>query len=216
MARTTIASEKNVLEQVKCGSDAISQKKLKPLALEVAANPMHPLHKSLNSYPPIPFEICQDDLKVIAMLKEFPKPIPEDHKWTPLEKIFWAVLWKDGKLKSIKKIIEGAEHVVNKKQSLLYNGVVYHYFGRHLMDRVREPIIDQHTTRAFRLLTKNPDDDLNKIRSIASVANEDAIAYCKWYIEITTAEEISNYDESRKIDSYLFALGKYAKIKKKS
>ncbi len=209
MARTK--SDEQVLQQTKCAQGAIKNKNLKGLAESVATNPKHPLHKGLNSYPAIPFEISSDDLKVIEMLKAFPDPLPNDLQWTPLEKIFYALLWKDGKLESIKRIIEGAEHASSNTPSTPASAVVYHYFGRHLVDRLRQPVIDQHTMRAFRLLTEPSEDNLDEIRAIDSLTNNDALAYCKWYVETTTAEGIESYEDSRKIDCYLFALGKYAK-----
>jgi len=213
MAR--IKTKEQVIEQIKYAQKAIKDKNLKGLAESIAANPKHPLYKALNSYPALPFEISADDLKVIEILKTFPSPLPDNHQWTPLEKIFYALLWKDGKLESIKRIIEGAEHALSNTPSTPSSAVVYHYFGRHLTDRLRQPIIDQHTIRAFRLLTTPSEDKLDEIRAIQSLTNDDAQAYCTWYVEMTTAEGIESYEDSRKIDCFLFALGKYAKKAKK-
>src|SRR2546430_17387929 len=95
-------------------------------AKEVAANDIHPLRGYINVYPALPFAIEEQELSIITALLDFPPRIPEDHQWTPLEKIMYATLWKDGKLKSIGRIIEGLEAVHRGKPSKPGSAVVYH------------------------------------------------------------------------------------------
>jgi len=82
-----IKTKEQVIEQIKYAQEAIKDKNLKGLAESIAANPKHPLHKALNSYPALPFEISADDLKEIEILKTFPSPLPDDHQWTPLAQV---------------------------------------------------------------------------------------------------------------------------------
>ena len=94
------------------------------------------------------------------------------------------------------------------------DAIVYHFFGRHLFDPVANPIIDQHSYRAYKLI-ENEDADSVQIRKIKKVpSEEEATAYCEWFSAILNAEQIVTYQDTRIIDSYLFALGKFAKMRK--
>jgi hypothetical protein len=212
MAR--IKTNFEVENQIKFTRQAIEKNTLTELAKDVDSNKEHPLNKPMNSYPKIPFEISACDLEKVQMLKSFPDPHPKEHQWTPLEKIFYALLWKAGKLESIKRIIEGAEKASNNTPSAPDRAVVYHYFGRHLVNRLQHPVIDQHTTRAFLLLTNLSVQNLDNIRTFDSPTKDHARKYCTWYNKMLVDHNIISYDDSRKIDCYLFALGKYAKKRK--
>ena len=195
--------------------DALDNRGLYELSLGVGDNRNHRLHRFLNNYPPLPFEITQDDLNQIEVLLDFPEANLEAREWTPFEKIFFANLWKDAKLKGLKKIIKGVQEAINEGQDEPRDAIAYNYLGRHLVDLLNNPIIDQHTYRAFRLLDHLVDDsELTAIRRIKTVPSaEEADAYCEWYRGILRREEITCYQQSRKIDSLLFALGKYAKLR---
>lgn len=203
---------KNLIAEAQSGLD---KQKLLLYAKELANKKGHVLLRHLNKYPFIPFKIDINDIKDIAELKHFPSPVRGDHKWTPWEKIFYAILWKDGKLKSIKRIIEGAETALKESNSQPGTGVVYHYFGRHLTDPVNEPILDQHTIRAHKLITNKDPNKVEEIRKLDQPTGLDAEKYREWFREVMTRENITTYDDARALDSYLFALGSYAKSRNK-
>jgi|GEM_PF-4865035 len=168
--------------------------------------PDHTLKEYFNPYPKLPrFEITDADLAQIEDLNNFPdRPLTSERQWTPFEKIFYAMLWKDGKLKSIKRIIEGMNAVKNGGSAPASKFVfVYHYFGRHLTNRVDEPLLDQHTMRACRRF------QANKRRGRFTI--EDAENYRSLFLDICKAENLKSYEDTRLVDSLFFALGKYAK-----
>ena len=176
----------------------------------------HLLRKHFNQFPALPFTIDENDLLEIQSWSNFPfSQELLDREWTPLEKLFFAQLWKDGKLRSSGRIVGGVEQGVKQSNTKVSDAIVYHFFGRHLVDPVANPIIDQHSYRAYKLID-NEDADSVQIRKIEKVpSEEEATAYCKWFSEILNAEQIDTYRDTRIIDSYLFALGKYAKMSKR-
>jgi hypothetical protein len=183
---------------------AIKNHKVLELAKRVEKEEEHPLHKCRNEYPDLPpFEITTADLAQIRELESFPNPLKKC-QWTPFEKIFYAMLWKDGKLKSIKRIIEGIRAASNDVTASPSKFVfVYHYFGRHLKNRIEEPLVDQHTMRARRLIWKPK----NKGRFTVA----DAEIYRTEFLKIKKAENLKTAKDLRLIDSLFFAFGKYAK-----
>jgi hypothetical protein len=190
-----------LLEEI---GDAIKNHKVLKLAKLVENEEKHPLHKSRNEYPDLPpFKITKADLAQIKELENFPNPLKKS-QWTPFEKIFYAMLWKDGKLKSIKRIIEGIRAAFNDGTASPSKFIfVYHYFGRHLTNRFDEPLVDQHTMRACRLIW-NPE---NKRRFTVA----DAEIYRAEFLKIKKAENLKTAKDLRLIDSLFFAFGKYAK-----
>lgn len=189
-----------VLDEVRV---AIKNQKIRELANRVKNEKNHVLCKYRNKYPDLTdFKITAGDLQQIERLNKFPQPLPESHNWTPLEKLFYAVLWKDAKLKSIKLIIKGVRAALEGKQESPPN-FVYYYLGRHLADRLKEPLVDQHTLRAWWLIRNA------EIRSKFTIS--DAESYRRWFSEICTDENLTTYKEVRSVDSLFFAFGKYAK-----
>jgi hypothetical protein len=176
----------------------------------------HLLRKHFNQFPALPFTIDENDFLEIQSWSNFPfSQELLDREWTPLEKLFFAQLWKDGKLRSSGRIVEGVEQGVKQSNPKVSDAIVYHFFGRHLVDPVANPIIDQHSYRAYKLI-ENQHADIVQIRKIEKVpSEEEATAYCKWFCAILNAEKIVTYQDTRIIDSYLFALGKYAKMSKR-
>ena len=183
---------------------AIKNHKVLKLAKCVENGEKHTLHKSRNEYPDLPpFKITEADLAQIKELENFPNPLKKS-KWTPFEKIFYAMLWKDGKLKSIKRIIEGITAAFNDGTPSPSKFIfVYHYFGRHLTNRFDEPLVDQHTMRACRLIWKP------KTKGRFTVA--DAKIYSTEFLKIKKAENLKTAKDLRLIDSLFFAFGKNAK-----
>lgn len=207
--KATIEIIRKVIDKAR---EAINKKELLKEAQIARENRNHELHEYFNTYPALHFELKPSDLEEIQFLKNISKDFSE-HIKTPLEKIFYAHLWKDKKLKPIIKIIEGAESALN--DAVPSNGdkaVVYSFFGRHLVDRMKHPIIDQHCVRAHRLIVNEAEENITKIRKGNLPTQEEAIEYCEWFRNILEQENITNYKNSRDLDGYLFAIGKFSKI----
>lgn len=205
---------KQVENQVEEARKALKNGRLFEYAKRVATASSHPLHRYLNKYPCLPFVIGQEDRADIDKLMAFPHPVPKDHEWTALEKILYAARWKDGKLESIKKIIEGVEAALDNSVEPRSSAVVYHYFGKHLTDPVGHPILDQHTIRAQKLIIGDKSSGLTETRVFDSPSEKDAQDYIKWFKGICANEKIDSAENIKILDSYLFALGKYSKENK--
>lgn len=123
-------------------------------------------------------------------------------------------MWKDGKLKSIKRIIEGAENALGQIDLRPVSAVVYHYFGRRLTDRINEPLIDQHSARAHRLILNQDPTKVHKIRQSGPPTAEEAEACRAWFKQVVHEERVTVYKDTRTLDCFLFALGSYAKLDK--
>lgn len=216
MARHKIAP----LQEVEKLLDEVRNQRFKgrllQYAKQVASDRTHVLHRHLNSYPELPFEITNSDLKQIKRLCKFPSAVDPAHSWTSWEKIFYAILWKDGKLESIKRIIEGVEAALEDTKELPTSAVVYHYFGRHLTNRLQEPLLDQHSVRAYRLIENHDQSKIQEIRQAGAPIAKEAEDYRAWFTNILNSENVTTYEDSRALDSFLFALGAYAKLNPKS
>jgi hypothetical protein len=184
--------------------NAIKTHSIIKYAKQVQTQRDHPLNRYLNTYPELPrFEIAVTDIAQIEELNNFPDHLlPSERQWTPLEKFFYAVLWKDGKLKSIKLIIKGIEAALNGKDAPP-SKFVYYYFGRHLTNRLEEPLVDKHTMHACHLILRT-----KKGREF-TVA--DAGKYRRLFLAIRKDENLRNLEDGRLVDSLFYAFGKFAK-----
>ena len=132
---------------------------------------------------------------------------------TALEKVLMAILWKQGDYNKINTFIndlidEGDE---NKK-----SGFVFQQFAQHVKERSAheqyEPIIDQHTLRAFLVLKgEEKIEDSHKITTIDKKLAVHFPAYIKWFNEL-----LEQGHEAKQLDDYLFVLGKMLKKSKDS
>lgn len=129
---------------------------------------------------------------------------------TPLEKIFYAILWKTGSLSYSNSLIEGIKAKDNEE--LPEKRIVFHQFGRFLTN-INEPIIDQHVLRCF-LIHKNGCKDEYFEKDLVKNHKDEAKEYIKWVKQI-----ISNHETNLnkfEIDEILFLLGKDIKKKHKT
>ncbi len=65
--------------------------------------------------------------------------------FSPFEKLLLAVLWKNGHIDRIQSIVDG---IVECEREDTGYGVIFRQFGRSLINE-SEPIVDQHTIRAY-------------------------------------------------------------------
>jgi hypothetical protein len=65
-----------------------------------------------------------------------------------LARVLLGFIWKQGDINTLRHVFDG----LHGKPLLSDNGTVMYQFGRHLANPFRQPIFDQHTYRAYRLL----------------------------------------------------------------
>ncbi len=157
----------------------------------------------LKKYPRIDFTITRAEVEKLSL-----KPT------TPLEKLLYSALWKNGQLKRINSLIEGIRSVKNEAPN--EDRIVYYQFGKHLTGDKSEPIIDQHTLRAFEIY-QSEESDITRIRRKSNYTKTDW-PLVKCYKEWLTAninENIRNTDDYPfVVDQIIFALGKQVKLKR--
>ncbi len=134
---------------------------------------------------------------------------------TPLEKLLYALAWKNGDLQKVAHIIKGAADV---KSTALTNGPgqVFRQFGRHLADR-SESIVDQHVLRAFELYEQTNTPNAAKVKAIRKKINWDKDVACIERYKLWLNEHFRERQDSEpglvvNIDMVLFALGRAIKI----
>jgi hypothetical protein len=135
---------------------------------------------------------------------------------SPLEKLLYSILWKQGDLGKEKHIISG---VLNSSQG--DDGLVFYYFGQHLQCKLENPIVDQHVIRAFRVKECH---ELEKIKNIRikdfNIGKKDSIDkknvienYLNWHKSIRIKHEKNQQEDlTYNLDLLFFALGKFIKI----
>jgi len=168
-----------------------------------------------SKYPDLKISLTVDDianLKKSGILSGENKilPVKETSSHTALEKLLYSVLWKNGDLGKEVHIVEGVLSTEEgKDDSSKENGLVFYQYGKHLAKR-EEPIVDQHTIRAF-LLFKNlnsSDSVVTIIRKKGTLEREDLLAFKEWIALRTNG----GVEQQFHIDKVLFALGKSIKI----
>ena len=122
--------------------------------------------------PEIKFSISRDEIKDLTsegLLKLendryiFTSKIADDSsERTTLEKLLYAIIWKQMDLGKEARIIDG---IMGKE--LPKRTYVFHQFGKFLNDH-SEPIIDRNVLKCFKIYTgsENPDDYINCVKSI--------------------------------------------------
>ena len=157
-------------------------------------------------YPMIDFEINFEDDEIIFSKIVNEENFQEDLK-TPLEKLFYSIVWKQGDLTKIKHILKGI------KNESPENAFVFHQFGKFLNDK-KQPIIDQHVLRAFDYYKK--DFEFQKISEVSKKHENLIREYKNWILETFKTQEIYDYKFLLyKVDRILFLLGKFISIKNK-
>jgi hypothetical protein len=163
-------------------------------------------------YPPIDLSMNQkevDDLfqsvDRISHQINLRRPTP----FTSFEKLLMAVLWKNGHIHRVQPIIDG---IVDAKQSDSGFGVIFRQFGKSLIDP-EEPIVDQHTLRAFCKF-----GDLSDVASRKLIPRKSAFrnsdqplidSYRKWFKSvISKVPQGESNDFKYLLDKVLFAVGK--------
>ena len=140
---------------------------------------------------------------------------------SPLEKLLYAILWKNGDLRKEIHVVEGVKSVANNGTEInRAKGLVFYQFGKHLANRT-EPIVDQHVLRAYALYCNDvAGEDFSKYRSKGVINKSDSILiskYKEWLVSESLTTELKKIEGyTFCIDKILFSLGKVVKTKKYS
>lgn len=136
---------------------------------------------------------------------------------SPLEKLLYSILWKNGDLKKEMHIVEGVESSVN--EGGLHDrqkGLVFFQFGKHLANK-SEPIIDQHVIRSFAIFKNSLKDSvISNYRSMGSLTKTHSQIindYKNWLVSQELTEKLRGTNSyTFFIDKILFSLGKSVKV----
>ena len=171
--------------------------------------------------------LIEKDKKTIIDPEIFHNPaiLQGNKQLTPLEKLLLGVIWKNGDYKKESHIIRGILSENSQKENPkneVNNSYVFWNFGRYFVNK-ENPIVDQHTFRAYKYLNKIPlENQLHKINNENKTYYE---AYFNWFknqidnIKESFEEKNENGIDSKDIayylDLFLFMFGKKIKNKKK-
>jgi hypothetical protein len=168
-----------------------------------------------NKYPRLDISLTADEIKFLkekGLLNEngsIPLKLAKNNALSPLEKLLYSILWKNGDLGKEKHIHDGVIGRPDKKDSL-----VFYYFGKHLANK-SNPIIDRHVIRAWLSFqaSKNKFQNIEKILSKKDVTPKDKEA-CQEYIDWQNNHKLKKVEPiefTYYVDRLLFAFGKYLK-----
>lgn len=175
-------------------------------------------HIPQEKYPSIKFKISETNIKELLtkycesrnkfdLISDISSRISD-----PLTKLLYALVWKQGDLPKIHNIIKGISD--GHGNNIGEGSLVFHQFGKHLAAN-DQPIVDQHTLRAYSLYEyvsgDVQDEMIRKIRKTESFKNRELLQrYVDWFRHI-----LSNHSEIEQtrsvIDSIVFATGKTIK-----
>jgi hypothetical protein len=164
------------------------------------------------NYPRIEFAITEKEINSLFPRNNLDELtiIPE----TPLEKLLYAVIWKNGDLKKIKHIVHGIKNNSTEDEEK-ETGIVFNQFGKYLANRSSQPIIDQHVLRAFNYWTHI--DNSEKAEKITTINKKHLNLindYKNWIKGLIANNDLNKMDNSESlylVDRILFALGKKIK-----
>lgn len=172
-----------------------------------------------SKYPKIEFSLTPEELeqlyetRVLDRNNRISGPL-FDAELSPLEKILYAVVWKNGDLGKEKSIIDGV--LADPADELPESGIVFHQLGRHLRSRA-EPIIDQHVIRAFAIYDtdETAGKQLKRYRRLAILGSRHRSLvhrYKAWLESSSLSPGLTRHSEYRfEVDKVLFALGRAVK-----
>ena len=175
-------------------------------------------HMDLEKYPPVNFNVSKNEIKDLVekgLLTE-DYQVGDVSKETPLTRLLYSMIWKQGDLPKLKHIVEGVASDNNTEKN---TALVFYQFGKYMTKEIGEPIIDQHVLRAFgiyRALKSEERDleEINRLISLGTLKKKDKplIAAYKDWLKSGLTEELRAYaDYTYHVDKVLFAVGKKIK-----
>ena len=172
-------------------------------------------------YPKINFSISKDeilDLKRKKIIDGAGNFNSNTEIKDPITRLFYSIIWKQGDLQKAKHIVNGICHDPESKTEQ-EDALVFYQFGKHLANKKDEPIIDQHTIRAFLVYKNiNKEDEIAKARMLSSVSSKESVVITQYKNWLTSNELTLSLKKSPDyvyyIDRILFGLGKMLKVSK--
>lgn len=167
------------------------------------------------TYPRINFKLDQKELQFIynRIISNQPIIDPNSDLKSPIEKLLYAMVWKNGDLLKLKHIVHGVyDELPTYKES---DGIVLFYFGKYLSEPKFNSIIDQHVIRTYKLYSCNDEGVYREIRMFDGVKKKhenDVKGYINWLKANIDNELKYDSDTMYEIDKLLFQLGKAIKI----
>lgn len=136
-------------------------------------------------------------------------------KLSTLEKLLYAVLWKNGDLGKEHHLVSG---ILRNGHAQRY-GAVFYEFGGYLSGE-HAYILDQHNLRCFAIAVAENSEEIAKARRLESINGMNKQhsdwrnAYAVFYAEISkTLEDVAKSDFLYEVDRLLFSAGRLTKLK---
>lgn len=156
-----------------------------------------------------------DELKSLEVLNEKMQlntklaegVLPKGRPMTALEKLMYAMLWKNGDLGKERHLVAGVYNEGHDQKT----GTVFYEFGGYLSGR-NNFILDQHTLRCFAVATAVA-DDISQARQIETIERQKHEALIKGYWAFYGVQEPKGRDYLYEVDRLLFGAGKHIKTK---
>ncbi|HCT31026.1 MAG TPA: hypothetical protein DIW31_09905 [Bacteroidales bacterium] len=172
-------------------------------------------HMSPIKYPALKFELSAEELNTInvtseaAQREDFSSRLQNQLK-TPLEKLFYSVLWKQGDLSKLTHILQGIENL--NVEPTKKAGIVFRTFGEYLRDK-SIPILDQHCMRAYGVYQARNDSEVRKFLKLEVLLDTEetrklVLDYHKFFRKAVEGKE-ANFPFY--FDRLLVTLGRYIK-----
>ena len=173
-------------------------------------------------YPPLPFAIQKNEIEALKkdgwLNAENQLNVEKFEGANTLEKLLFSLIWKNGDLRKISKILDGIE----SKPFGDSDRITFYKFGEFLKNPKTEIIVDQHVIRAFRYIKAIeeglPLEELaqrKKLDYLTGKHDEDIGKYKAWIKENKWVNpEIKTKEKYLEImDDIMFAIGKKIKGK---
>lgn len=168
---------------------------------------------SESKYPKITFSISDNDIHDLILKGILTESLDIGNlaNESPITKLLYAVLWKNGDIPKIRHVVKG---ILNKREEA-DNGIVFFQFGKHLSTNSQEPIVDQHVLRAYGIYHAGDDSkEIQRLKHLTLFGKKElpiVEAYKKWLISSLKEGLKRNPVHCYHIDKVLFAVGKYIK-----
>ena len=135
-------------------------------------------------------------------------------RMTPLEKLLYSILWKNGDLGKERLLISGIFGKGHDQQT----GTVFHAFGGYIGGQ-HCYIMDQHTLRCFAIQASS-NEEITRVRALGSIEGTNPehgawmAAYRQFYDSVGTDLLCEKSDFLYEVDRLLFGAGKFIKLKR--
>ena len=164
---------------------------------------------SVHTYPPLQMSFSQEELSQLAGYSGMSSAALVAQASTPLERLLVATIWKNGDIQKVSHIADGLGNgssttIILDKTS---KGPVFKQFGRHLAAPDQHPIADQHTLRAYRMVTGNNPSDKAHLKDTST--GDEIQHYVDWVQKLAGAD--LSRDRLHDFDKSMFALGSATK-----